>query len=195
MRRALCLLLLPLCAAGCAPDLRESHPFDGASSSGPMVEASDMGDGITRLDIDATSKTAKVYVDLDEGREMKPPEAFDSNGWDISAQRFEIFINGGSTNPAGKVRVAVLDGQDFGALVKAPADGYLQDGATAVFADVKGGWYSYDLSVHRLVTRKGLVYVLQTSEGAYRKLQMLDYYDAAGTPGSLSMLVGPLEAP
>lgn len=195
MRRALFLFVTGVSLAGCAPDLRDDHPFDGNGSSGPLVSASDLGNGVTRLDIDATSKTTKVYVDLDENREMKPAEAFDTNGWDLAAKRFEIWVNGGSTNPAGAVRVAVLKDQDFDALMKAPADGYTQDGAATVFAGVEGGWYYYDLGVHRLITREDLMYVVQTSTGAYKKLKMLSYYDSAGTPGVLSMKVAPLEAP
>lgn len=195
MRRSLVLFVLGGSLAACAPDLRTDHPFDGNTSTGPLVSASDLGNGVTRLDIDATDKAAKVYVDLDENREMKPAEAFDTNAWDLSAKRFEIFMNGGSSNPSGAVRVAVLKDQDFDALTKAPADGYLQDGAAAVFADVEGGWYYYDLGVHRLITREDLMYVVQTSSGDYKKLKMLSYYDSAGTPGALSLKVAPLEAP
>lgn len=195
MRRNLLLLLAVLALAGCAPDLRDDHPFDGSTSTGPLVVSSDLGGGVTRLDVDATSKTSKVYFDLDELREMKADEAFDTNGWDLSAQRFEIFSNGGSSNPAGAVRVAVLKDQDFDALVKAPADGYLTDGAAPVLNDAEGGWYYYDLGVHRLITRDDLTYVVQTSAGVYRKLKMLSYYDEAGTPGSLSMKVGALDPP
>ena len=195
MRRSLALFVVGLALAGCAPDLRKDHPFDGDISTGPLVEASDLGGGVTRLDIDATNKTAKVYVDLDELREMKPAEAFDTNGWDLSAKRFEISMNGGSSNPSGVVRVAVLKDQDFDALTRAPADGYMQDGAALVFSDVEGGWYYYDLGVHRLVTREDLMYVVQTSSGDYKKLKMLSYYDSAGTPGALSLKVAPLEAP
>jgi hypothetical protein len=193
MRLALFSLLWGF--VGCAPDLRTDHPFDGDTSMGPLVEASDLGGGLTRLDIDATSKAAKVYLDLDENREMKPSEAFETNGWDLSAKRFEIFVNGGSSNPAGVVRVAVLKDQDFDALVQAPAAGYLQDGAQPVFNEVEGGWYYYDLGVHRLITREDLTYVVQTSAGAYKKLKMLSYYDEAGTPGALSLEVGPLAPP
>jgi hypothetical protein len=194
MRPSLALCLLAFLIA-CAPDLRVERPFDGNTSTGPLVATTDLGGGVTRLDVDATSKTAKVYVDLDELRELKPDEAFAGNGWDLSAKRFEISLNGGSTNPAGAVRVAVLKGQDFDALTKAPASGYVQDGAAAVFADVEGGWYFYDLGVHRLITRTELVYVVQTSTGAYKKLQMLSYYDAAGTPGAISMRVASIDAP
>jgi len=189
------LLSLSLVATACAPDLRDSYPFDGEQTTDQLVTSEDLGGGITRLVVAATSKTAKVYVDLDELREMKTDEAFSTNGWDLNFKRFEIFMNGGSTNPEGVVRAAVLVDQDFDALTQAPAEGYLQDGAESVFNSVEGGWYYYDLGVHRLITREDLMYVVQTSSGAYKKVKVLNYYDDAGTPGMVSLKVGGLAAP
>ncbi|MEW5742863.1 MAG: HmuY family protein [Myxococcota bacterium] len=193
MRLSCCFLVV--LASGCAPDLRTDHPFDGEQSTGELVSTEDLGGGVTKLVVSATSKTAKVYVDLDELREMKTDEAFESNGWDLSLKRFEIFMNGGSSNPMGVVRAAVLKDQDFDSLTQAPADGYLQDGAETVFNSAEGGWYFYDLGVHRLITRDDLMYVVQTSSGAYKKLKMLNYYDEAGTPGMVSMKVAEVAAP
>jgi hypothetical protein len=194
MRRFSLVGLVALCSA-CAPDLRTDHPFDGEQSTDELVTAEALGGGVTKLTVTATSKTSKVYVDLDELREMKTGEAFETNGWDLALKRFEIFTNGGSSNPAGVVRVAVLVDRDFDALTRAPADGYLQDGAEAVFNSVEGGWYYYDLSVHRLITKGELTYVVQTSSGVYKKLKMLSYYDAAGTPAMVSMKVAEVAAP
>lgn len=189
------LTLILVMASACAPDLRVDHPFDGQVSDGPLVKASTLGDGSTRLDIDATNKGSQVYVDLDEGKEMKADEAFSTNGWDLSFKRFEVSTNGGSGNPTGSVRALALKDQPYDALTKAPADGYQQDGAEKVFSAAQGGWYFYDLGAHKVVTRTDLVYVVQTSAGAYVKLQMLSYYDENGTPAAMSLKYAPIAAP
>lgn len=194
MRLHEAMLLLGLGVAGCAPDLREDYPFDGQTNTGPLVEVTPQEDGSSEALIDATNKGSVVYFDIDEGREMKADEAFDTNGWDLSFQRYVITLNGGGGNPTGQVSVAVLAGADWAALTTAPRDGYQQDTSAPVFSDVQGGWYSYDLSKHRLDPRD-LLYVIHSSSGRYFKLQMLSYYDSAGTPARLSFRYQPLEAP
>lgn len=180
---------------GCALDLRVDHPFDGETTSGPLVTSEVLEGGAKRLLIDATNKNSKVYVDLDEGREMKPDEAFSTNGWDLAFKRFDVFVNSGASGPSGTVEVAVLKGVDFGSLTRAPVDGFVQDTPDRIFNTVEGGWYYYDLGVHRLVTRTELVYLLRTSGGGYVKLQMLNYYDKNGTPASITLHYAPIAAP
>ncbi len=193
MRRT--LLLLGLAVAGCAPDLREDYPFDGQASSGPLVTVTAREDGSHHALIDATHKSAFVYFDLDEGRELKTDEALETNGWDLAFQRYTVTMNGGGGNPTGQVRVAVLEGQGWDALTTAPTEGYQQDASEPVFNGVAGGWYTYDLVKHRLVTRDELLYVVQSSTGRFFKLQMLSYYDDTGTPARLSLRYQPLQAP
>lgn len=195
MRIHTAALLLGLGGAGCAPDLRTDYPFDGQASNGNLVEVTDQEDGSRVALIDATSKTATVYFDLDEGREMKVDEAFDTNGWDLSFQRYLITMNGGGGNPEGQVRVAVLRNVGWDALTEAPAEGYQQDASEPVFSGVAGGWYSYDIGQHKLVTRDELLYVVRSSNGSFFKLQMLSYYDSAGTPAHLSLRYQPLRPP
>ena len=192
MRHLLCLsvgLLL-----GCAPDLRTDHPFDGETTTGPLVTSTDLEGGGKRLLIDATNKMSQVYVDLDEGREMKPDEAFASNGWDLALKRFDIYVNSGASGP-GAVEVQVIKGGDYASFTQAPATGFVQDTPDRVFNTVDDGWYFYDLGVHRLVTRTELFYLLHTSAGAYVKLRMLSYYDDNGTPASISLEYAPISAP
>ena len=181
--------------AGCAPDLRVDHPFDGETTSGPLVVATLLDNGGKQLLIDATNKMSQVYVDLDEGREMKPDEAFSTNGWELSLKRFDIFVNSGASGPTGNVEIAVLKGADFATLTQAPTSGFTADTGSRVFNTTEGGWYFYDLGVHRLVTRTELIYVLHTSAGAYVKLRMLSYYDGNGTPASISLEYAPIAAP
>lgn len=190
--RTLFLMALVLCA--CAPDLRTDHPFDGQTTDGPLVVAEAI-DGGAILRVDATNKLSQVYVDLDEGREMKPDEAFSTNGWELSFKRYEVGINSGASNPDGQVVGQVELNEDWGAFTAAPASGYAVDPADHLFNGPEGGWYYYDLGVHRLVTRPELFYVVKTSDGAYMKVRMLDYYDATGTPAVLSLEYARLTPP
>ncbi|WP_434389013.1 HmuY family protein [Melittangium boletus] len=182
-------------AVGCAPDLREDYPFDGQTSAGPLVEVTPRPEGGADVIVDATSKTGTVYVDLDEGREMKTDEALDTNGWDLAFQRFTITTNGGGGNPTGEVRVAVLTSGDWDGLTTAPASGYQQDASETVFNGVQGGWYNYDLVKHQLQPRESLLYVVRSSQGRYFKLKMRSYYDSAGTPARLSFQYQAVAAP
>lgn len=197
--RSLALLLVPALAlaVACAPDLRADHPFDGAASldAGPLVSVQALDAGVTLMHVDATSKTAKTYVDLDQGRELKLTEALDTNGWELAFMRVDITENGGASNPSGQVQVAVLKGTPFAALTRAPASGFQQDGTAAIFAAVQGGWYTYTLSSHGVNPQPDLVYVIRSSAGAYFKLQILGYYDAAGTSGVFSLQYAPVDPP
>lgn len=195
MPRHTALLLAAWAAAGCAGDLREDYPFDGQVSTGPLVEVSPREDGSRVALVDATNKASQVFFDIDEGREMKADEAFDTNGWDLAFQRFRVSMNGGGGNPTGQVRVAVLKGVAWELLTVAPAEGYQQDASETVFNGYEGGWYTYNLAIHRLVTREDLLYVVRSSEGRYYKLQMLSYYDEAGTPARMSLRYQALESP
>ena len=189
--RALVLLLL---FSSCANDLRVDYPFDGETTTGPLVSAEQDGD-VTRLAIDATNKASQVYVDLDEARELKPDEAFDTNEWDLAFKRFDIFMNSGASGPTGNVEGLVLDGADWSSLTTAPSDGYSIDTADRIFNTVYEGWYRYDIGVHKLFVRDNLIYVVRTTKGAYVKLRLLSYYDAAGTPAVMSLEYAKLAAP
>jgi hypothetical protein len=184
-------LAFVLLAVGCAADLREEFPFDGQIASGPLVSAEPGENGVVRLSIDATIKNSQVYVDLDEGREMKADVAFSTNQWDLAFKRYEVFLNGGSGNNTGKVWGLELTGQDFDALTRAPVEGYAQDGTKQVM----GGWWDYDAISHRVLTRNDIVYVLISSEGKYFKLKMLGYYDSAGTPAAITLEYAPVLVP
>lgn len=187
-------LLVALVA--CAPDLRVDHPFDGETTTGPLVTATDLEGGGRRLVIDATNKQSQVYVDLDEGREMKPDEAFSTNGWDLALRRYDIFVNSGASDPTGTVEVALVVGADWAGYAQAPTSGFQQDTPGRVFNSPEAdAWYFYDLAVHRLITRTDRFYVLKTSAGAYVKLRMLDYYDGNGTPAMMSLEYAPIAPP
>lgn len=192
MTRLLPLVLL----AACAPDLRKTDCFDGVCGelpTEPLFSVTVSGDVFDAI-VDATSKTLPTYVDLDEAKELKFDEAELTNAWDLSFQRDKVRANGGGTNPQGTVEVAVLTGQDFDALTQAPAAGYQKDGAEGVFNTVEGGWYTYDLAVHRLTTLPH-VYVVKTSKGDFYKVKMGSYYDANGTAARVGVRFAKLAPP
>jgi HmuY protein len=193
MTRALLLVLFGLTA--CAPDLRDDFPFDGQLPDGTYIVFEDEGGGSTLLTVDATNKEAFVYLDLDTLTELHGAEAIDMGTWDLAFQRFKVAANGGASGP-GSVAVAQLDGVDFDALTQAPADGYQQDGAdTVIGGNAEGGWYLYDLNVHKLAAREGRSYVVRTTSGAYFKLKMLSYYDEHGTAARVKVRVAPIGSP
>lgn len=189
--RAIHPYLAAALVAGCAPDLRDDYPFDGETSSGPLVSTEVLEGDVRLMHVDATNKSSQVFVDLDEGREMKVEEAFETNQWDLAFKRYEIAMNGGAGNNTGAVQGLVLHGQDFDALTQAPPGGYTQDGSTPLLS----GWWDYDLLAHRVLTRENVMYVVISSRGAYFKLKMLGYYDSVGTPASLSLKFAPLSPP
>ncbi|MBK7858511.1 MAG: HmuY family protein [Archangiaceae bacterium] len=176
MKRCLLMLLL----AACAPDLRDDFPFDGALPAGNYLENQAEADGVTYSTIDATHKDSFVYVDLDTAGVVTV-----ADGWELSFQRFKISANGGSSGP-GTVRVALVKGEDFGSATRAPKDGYLQDGTDTVFNGIEGGWYTYDLGKHKLVTNDDRFYVIDNGEGGYWKLRMKSYYDDQGTAARMT---------
>ena len=199
-RRGL-LLLLATGALACAPDLRDDFPFDGAGGPTDRVVHTELGEGLRETVVNASDKAAWVYLDLDTGEELDVPTALATQAWELAFQRFKIITNSGISGPGG-VGTAVLPGADFDALVQAPAEGYREDrpdgadGNTDLdSAFLEGdGWYAYSLSEHRL---KALdrVFVIRTTAGRYAKLQLTDYYSAAGSSGYLTFRWAPLEPP
>ncbi|MBL8954246.1 MAG: HmuY family protein [Myxococcaceae bacterium] len=170
----------------CAPDLRDDYPFDGVVA-GDFLENKPDGE-LTLSVVDATNKEASIYIDLGTASVVGVGE-----GWDIAFQRFNVATNGGSSG-VGPVRVAVIKDGDFIGLKQAPAEGYQQDGTGTVINTAEGGWYTYDLGVHKLVTREDLFYVIDTGEGFF-KLKMKSYYDDAGTSARLQFWWGPVQSP
>ncbi len=185
------LLLMALLIA-CAPDLREDYPFDGDTGSAERVKVVALEGEVFEVGVDATSKEAWVYVDLDALRELPVGEALEGQQWELSFQRFQIQTNGGANGP-GTVAALALPGQSFDSLQTAPADGYLQDAPDSVF-NTGDGWYLYDLTKHKLSARD-ITWVVRSGEGSHFALRISNYYDKAGTGGYLTLRVRKLAAP
>jgi hypothetical protein len=182
MRPALLLFVF----AACAPDLRDDFPLDGALPGADHITHEPQADGSTLSRVDASNKTSFVYFDLDTGKELEASAAVETQAWDLSFQRYKVSSNGGDSGP-GKVKVLGLKDVAWATLTVAPKDEYVADTADSVFTRFEGGWYFYDLGKHKLVPRDDLLYVVQSTEGRYFKLQMLGYYDANGTAAKPSL--------
>ncbi|MCP3103616.1 HmuY family protein [Myxococcus sp. K15C18031901] len=166
--------------------------------NGTHITHSANADGSITTVVDAQSRETWVGFDLDTGTQV----AADTDAaWDLAFQRFGIRSRGG-VNGTGGVKVAVVTGQSFAQITQAPATGYAEDAADGddegtdpdtVF-QANGGWYVYDLATHKLAARDQ-VYVVRTDSNAYFKVQMLSYYDDAGTPSVLVLKWAKVAAP
>lgn len=196
--------LVLLVATGCAPDLRD------------WVQTSDQPPGSGRGDSDGDAAnpggTLDTGADLSEVREVQLDSSdherwihydFERQGvvdsdlpWDFAAQRYQIKLNGGVSGD-GEVLASILETSDW-ETVAVPDAGWRTDEADAdgdgtpeyVFAD----WYDYNAETH-VLTPRPLVYVLQSVEGRFFKLQILNYYDEAGTSGFLTLRWAELDDP
>ncbi len=194
-------LLALLLVSGCAGDLSERlNPNEGSSDGQNLVVQLDASEGQGRM-IDATLADRWVHLHLADGAaysaETLNGEALD---WDLAFQRFKVRVNGGVSG-AGGVEVAVLE-SSFAGVRSAPPDGYLSDAPDAdgdgeiepVFESVADGWYVYDSGTHTL-TPRALVYVVQTHDGRFEKVEFRDYYDDAGSSGFPTIVHAEIEAP
>ncbi len=193
--------LLLFTSAGCAPDLRDDFPFDGEQPGGNRVSHEELGGGVWKTKVDASSKEGWTYFDLDDRAELGVDEAFSTQAWDLAFQRFKIITNSGVSGP-GAVGVVALKNASFDAVSAAPQQEYLADrpdgsdgngDVDSVFLE-GDGWYAYDLIKHKLAPNR-VVYVVQSGAGRYFKLEMLGYYDDAGTAGVLTFRWAEVPAP
>jgi len=179
-------LILPCALLSCACVPVED---DGKQVTDKGIETMAQGDGSFVSVIDTRDESAFTYLDLESSAEVDA----DSETWDLGFLRFNV---------ATHVEVAVLEGTDFDALTTAPVDGYRSDASdpeTSMKETMPGYafdlWYDYNMMTHVLTARADLVYVVHTPEDNFYKVQMLDYYDAAGTSGYLSLRWAPLLPP
>lgn len=188
--------------AGCAGDLSDRlDPNEGANDGQSLVVQLDASEGQGRM-IDATLADRWVHLRLDDGSAYAADALqADAGDWDLAFQRFKVRVNGGVSGVGG-VEVAVLTEPTFEEVQTAPADGYLSDAPDAdgdgeiepVFESVAEGWYVYDSGTHTLSPR-ALVYVVQTHDGRFEKLEFLDYYDEAGSSGFPQIVHAEIETP
>lgn len=183
-------------AAGCADPIDHARPDAGApedaATAGKVTTTRNVADGTYTTVVDASSMTDWIHADLELGAEAPV-----TSPWDLRFQRFHISTNGGVTGSGG-VEVAAITGTAFAAVTTAPTTGYLADAAdgdadgTPDYAFERGdGWYDYDPATH-LLSPRPIVWVVRTAGGATLKLEIVRYYDAAGTSGWFTLHWGPL---
>ena len=183
-------------SGACVPELSG----DDAGEEGPPVVVTDNGDGSSTVIVDSRDETSWIYLDLESLMEVSPVSADDSPVWDLGFLRFNVKGNSGSSG-TGDVGVQLAEGVPFESLDVAPSDGYAVDEVMGGPEDMEPEpgyafdlWYDYDMDAHTLEARD-VVYVVRTVDGNYFKIQMLDYYNDAGTAGYVKFKVGMLAAP
>jgi hypothetical protein len=171
--------------AGCADDLKVD-----ATEVGSQAAVTDPAmDGTFTTQVDATDPETWIYFSFESGSQVTPSDPASSAEWDLGFQRFHIISNGGVSGTGGAA-IAVVSDQPFDAVSVPPSEGYLtdqpdnDDDDTAVNSAFESGdgWYDYDPATNRLSPYPN-VYVVQTPSGAHFKLEILDYYDSAGSSG------------
>lgn len=183
---------LMVLTAACAPRLET--PNDGPDASpdeptGPVIHQ-DAGDGVTITRVAATDEVLWLYFDFDSMEAVEPATPEMSESWDLGFRRFHIKLNGGVSGTGG-MEVAMLTGVAFADVTQAPADGYVSDAPDDaededldpeyVISNGDTAWFDYNPATH-VLTPRDQVYALRSVEGTYYKVQLIGYYDDAGSP-------------
>lgn len=191
MKRMLIVLMVVACA-GCASKLKPKGDVDAGvdedlTHSGKFGSKS-LGEGATETVVDASSDSEWQHFDLDRGEAVGEDE-----GWDLAFNRYFIDTNGG-VDGSGGVELAALEGQKFADVTQAPSDGFAMDqpdgdGDTNTMPDNAfdngpQAWFDYDEMFHSL-TPHDTTYVVHSTEDAYFKMRIVNYYDKAGNPAQL----------
>jgi hypothetical protein len=185
-------------AAGCAPYLPDVLE---RSNGNPGAMDDLAGAGVLDTGMDLT-ETREVVVDATNEQDWQRYDfervglVEDDLPWDIAIQRFCIHLNGG-VNGDGGVEAVTLEDVLFDevTLADVPPDGDNawrtdvpdpEDGYACIGA-VFGDWYDYDSTSH-ILTPKPRVTIVRTVEGLPVKVEILDYYDDAGSSGYFRFL-------
>ncbi len=143
---------------------------------------------VQKDEIDGSSKDQWTGFDFDGAKSIKQADFASEISWDIAVKRSSIKVN------APGVKILLVKDQSFENIATAASEGYISDQApsdpskeTSGLAFHQGeSWYSYDPATHVLKSRDQ-VYLLQSSEGRYFKLKILDYYNSDRLPGYLQV--------
>lgn len=189
----LCVLTCAL-AAGCAADLSDELDDVAPADGGAQIEHTVDGDLIA-TEVDATDETRWVYLDLESRAQLEVDDPQHSDAWDLGFRRYDIALDGGVSGPGGMAAV-VLAGQQVEDIDAVPAGPWITD---AVDGDddgdapdyALGGWYDYDFATH-VLTPRAQVYVVRSVEGNAFAIEVVDYYDDAGSSGWLQLRWKPL---
>ncbi|MGN8068474.1 HmuY family protein [Mucilaginibacter sp. 22184] len=133
-------------------------------------------------DLDAVKQ--KIYFNFDKGQKV---EGADTTGkdWDLVFARTVILVNSGISGK-GNTTAQLLKDASFDKILKAPANGYLEDSqkTKAIPWGSNNGWYTYDMTNHSITPIPGRIIIVHTSSGKYVKVEILNYYkNGDGDPG------------
>lgn len=143
-------------------------------------------DGHSRTVVDASSSAHWTHLSLFTGALSVPAPAGD-DAFHLGLQRYLVKLGDG-------VAVLTLDGVDFAALTTAPAEGeWKVDGGTPETAAISD-WWTYDGQNHVLSAKPDRLYVVKADERAF-KVRFRDYYDQAGSPGTVTFDWAEIDAP
>lgn len=180
---------------------------DDDNTPAPKVAFTANGDGTYTVKVNSSDHTEWIYVDFDTRAQVTPATPTNSTAWDLAFRRSEIKVNNGVSG-SGDVDVAALEGANFAALSAAPArygtpyyvdgdkerDGTHENAFTTYPVSGGGGWYSYNVTTHKIAARD-VVYVFRSRSGAYHKVKLENYYDGTGASGYLTLQLGGVSAP
>jgi hypothetical protein len=147
----------------------------------------DGNSGHSRSIIDAASSADWTHLSLVSGA-LAVPAPVGSDTWHLSFQRFLVKLG-------PDVRAAVVDGTPFADLTVAPDGPWTTDDLTAdpaVYA--LGAWYDYNGQTHTVAPKPDRLFVIEAGP-RYFKLRFRDYYDAGGSPGTLTLDWAEIDAP
>lgn len=209
----LALATLAACQPTLEPAGNDAGPpvdafFESADGALPPTSGSfthtRRADGTLETLADASSTTDWQYLDLETGLAVTPADPAAERTWDLAFQRFAILSNGGASGGGGGL-VARIEGSSFEAITRAPEDGWIADAVDgpvdrdevndSAFTNGTNDWYDYDVATHALTPRTDVAYVVRTPEAHYFKVQVLGYYDGAGSPGFLRFVWAPVLPP
>lgn len=180
---------------GCAADLRDTLDDDLAPADGGAQIEHTVDGELVDTRIDATDEERWVYLDLESRGQVEVDDPQASDAWDLAFRRYDIALDGGVSGPGGMTAV-VLEGQQVEAIDDVPEGPWITD---AVDGDdhgdapdyALGSWYDYDFATH-VLTPKAQAYVVRSVEGNAFAIEVLDYYDDAGSSGWLQLRWKPL---
>lgn len=132
--------------------------------------------------IDASSPTALVYVNLDDGAVVTPSDPDASTGWHMGLRRFSIRLNGGVAGPGSVAgfnlennasmsaeQVTAMTEADGVAAFQAVTDAdipvvssFMEDGLAP---DPGASWFRFDFRTGVLVANPGAAWKLRESSG------------------------------
>lgn len=163
------LLIIYLLVSSLLP--KRMATFDPSPTVGAARSAGLVTDTVT---IDASATDRWQFFSFAGGSVMHPPN---SVGWDLAVRRSDVFVSGGALD---------FGAQTFEDVAAAPASGYVK---TSFGRDTVNNaldhWYRYSFISHRL-SPNGHIYVIQTRDGHFAKIEFLSYYCTGMVSGCIT---------